>query len=435
MRISIVGTGHVGLVTAATLARIGHHVTGFDDDRVKVETLHAGRAPFFEPGLQELIDETVASGCLRFTSDPPEALRDAEVAFICVGTPGRPDGEPMLLAVERAAESVARHGGPDLVVVEKSTVPVRTAERIQSVLRRHGSDGVSVVSNPEFLREGQAVEDSLRPARILVGADDPRGHEAMRRLYAPLVAQGARYFATDVRSAEIAKHACNAFLALKVSFANALARVCELSAADVTAIAEVMGSDPRIGRDFLSAGLGYGGYCLPKDVVAFRSQAARLGYEFRLLDEVVRINEEALVSAFEKVKEALWNLEGKRIALLGLAFKPGTDDVREAPALRLARMLLQAGAEVVGHDPQANETARAEVPDLEVAGDPYAAAEGAHCLVVCTEWPEFRGLDLVRIKGVMAHPIVVDGRNIFDLEVMAQAGFTYLPTGRPGVNL
>jgi UDPglucose 6-dehydrogenase len=257
----------------------------------------------------------------------------------------------------------------------------------------------------------------------------------MRRVYAPLIDDGVPFHTTDLATAELAKHACNAFLALKISFVNALARVCEASGADVVKVADIMGSDPRIGRAFLDAGLGFGGSCFPKDLAAFRAQAARLGYDFRLLDEVVRVNDEAIESAFAKIHEVLWNLEGKRIAMLGLAFKAGTDDVRESPALRLARMLMAAGATVVGHDPWANANATAELPGLEVAEDPYDAADGAHCVVVATEWPEFAGMDLVRLKGVLTHPIVVDCRNLLAPEVMAESGLIYVPTGRPVVNL
>jgi UDPglucose 6-dehydrogenase len=435
MRIVVVGTGHVGLVTAATLAKLGHRVVGADGDDRVVDALRSGTCPFFEPGLQELVAEGLALGNLRFESDPVLAIPRSEVAFICVGTPGRPSGEPNLVAVEQVAMTIGQCAESGMVVVEKSTVPVQTAERIKVTLERTSRHRFHVVSNPEFLREGRAVEDSMRPERILVGADDPFGHDVMREVYGPLLDEGVPFYATDLPTAELAKHACNAFLALKISFANAVARVCEASGADVVKIAEIMGSDPRIGPAFLDAGLGFGGSCFPKDLAAFRAQAARLGYEFRLLDEVVRINDEAIESAFIKIREVLWNLEGKRIALLGLAFKPGTDDVRESPALRLAAMLIDAGATVVGHDPWANEPARAELAELEVADDPYAAAEGAHCLVVSTEWPEYGELDLARLKGVLTHPILVDCRNLFSPGRMADTGLTYVPTGRPGVNL
>ena len=431
LNVAVIGTGHVGLITAATLARIGHNVIGVDDNRAKIESLLQGRMPFFETGLGELVGAECASGRLRFTPDLGEAVAEADVAFICVGTPGRPSGEPNMLAVEGVATALGRNAGHDMVVVEKSTVPVQTSERIRLVLSRTSPHTFHIASNPEFLREGRAVEDSLQPERILVGANSARGHQVMRELYEPLVAAGARYFATDVNTAELAKHACNAFLALKISFANGLARVCEAAGADVVAVADVMGSDPRIGRDFLNAGLGWGGSCFPKDLAAFRAQSMRLGYPFGLLDEIVKINDEALESAFHKVKDALWNLEGKRILLLGLAFKPGTDDVREAPALRLARLLLDAGATVLGVDPEAGPAAAAEVGGLEVVDDVYAAADGADCLVLCTEWPVFAELDLVRLKGTLTVPILVDCRNLYDPVAVRDAGFTYIPTGRP----
>lgn len=433
LNVAVIGTGHVGLITAATLARVGHQVTGVDDNQEKIGALRAGTMPFFEAGLSELVEGEKARGGLGFTGNLAEAVVRADVAFICVGTPGRPTGEPNMLAVEGVATALGRAATHDMVVVEKSTVPVQTAARIRAVLARTSPHTFDVASNPEFLREGRAVEDSLRPDRILVGADSPRAHQVMRELYEPMIAGGGRYFATDVSTAELAKHACNAFLALKISFANGLARVCEASGADVVAVADIMGSDPRIGRDFLNAGLGWGGSCFPKDLAAFRAQSARLGYPFGLLDEVVRINDEALEWAYHKIKEALWNLEGKRIVLLGLAFKPGTDDVREAPALRLARMLLDGGATVLGVDPQAGPAAVAQVDRLQVLDDVYAAAEGAHCLVLCTEWPEFAELDLARLKGTLTMPILVDCRNLFDPAKIRGTGFTYLPTGRPSI--
>jgi UDPglucose 6-dehydrogenase len=434
MKLAVIGMGHVGLVTAASLASIGHEVVGVDEEPARIETLNAGRMPFFEQGLAQLVWAGQSSGRLRFTCAVADAVSNAEVAFICVGTPGRPNGESNLVAVELAATAVGRSAARPMVVVEKSTVPMQTADRIRAVLNRTARHDFDIASNPEFLREGRAVEDSLRPARILVGADSRRAHDVMVQVYAPQVAEGAPYYATDLRTAELAKHACNAFLALKVSFSNGLARVCEAAGADVVSIADIMGSDPRIGRDFLDAGLGYGGSCFPKDLAAFRAQTERLGYHFGLLEEIVRLNDEALSTAFQKVRDAVWNLEGKRILLLGLAFKPGTDDVRESPALRLARLLVGAEAHVVGYDPRASAAAKEEMPEMEVVEDPYAGAEGAHCLVVCTEWPEFKNLDLAGLKGTMTVPILVDCRNVFDPDAVAQAGFTYIPTGRPGVN-
>jgi UDPglucose 6-dehydrogenase len=435
MKVAVIGVGHVGLVTAATLAHFGHDVVGLDEDFAKIDTLQSGVAPFYEPGLQDLLDDVLGSGKLRFTKDASSAIEGADCAFICVGTPARADGEANLLAVENAAWAVARNATGDLVVIQKSTVPVSTADRLHQIFAKATPHDVLLVSSPEFLREGAAVEDSLKPDRILVGSDDPKAHALMRELYAPVLGGNCRYFEVDIHTAELAKHACNAFLALKISFANALARVCEASGADVVSVADIMGSDHRIGREFLNAGLGYGGYCFPKDLLAFKAVAGRFGYDFGLLDEVMKINRGALDATVNKIKEALWNVESKKILLLGLSFKPGTDDVRESPSLNLARALMALGADVVGHDPQANDFAVRELPGLNVVDDLYEGAEGAHCIVLCTEWSEFKDLDLVRLKGIVTLPIIVDGRNLLDEAGVVEAGFSYLPTGRPPANL
>jgi UDPglucose 6-dehydrogenase len=433
VRVGVIGTGHVGLLTAATLGAIGHDVTGVDQDEEKIEKLNRGTSPFFEPGLDELLERATRVGRLRFDVDPRVGVEDAEVVFICVGTPARESGEANLVPIERAARTIAPHLSGSAVVVEKSTVPAGTAERLQEVLAFDRPDvarDVDVVSNPEFLREGQAVGDSCRPDRILIGARSPRAFSAMRRLYSPMIESGSRLIEVDIPTAELAKHACNAFLALKISFANALAPLCELAGADVTAVADIMGSDPRIGRAFLDAGLGYGGYCFPKDLQALERLSARLGYHFPLLHEIARINERAVDSVLDKVRDVVWNLEEKRIALLGLAFKPGTDDVRFSPALALARRLLGEDAAVVGYDPAAGGNAKSELADLEIASDPYDAIAGAHCMVVCTDWDAFRSLDLRRAKDLLARPNVVDGRNLFDPAELHDLGFTYRATGR-----
>jgi UDPglucose 6-dehydrogenase len=436
MKVGVMGTGHVGLIACVSLAEIGHQVLGTDSDEEKIGLLTRGIAPFYEPGLQELLTKNTENGRLSFTSEASQAVIGADVVFICVGTPARATGEANLLAVERATREVAAHTNGGLVLAQKSTVPAGTATRVRRALQVHNPNGASrvdVVSNPEFLREGRAIEDSLDPDRILVGAESRRAFQVMRRLYRPLIDKGCVYIETDVQTAELAKHACNAFLALKISYANALARICERSGADVLAVADIMGSDPRIGRSFLDAGLGYGGFCFPKDVQAFYQLAAQLGYDFTLLREVARINEDAVEATLRKVKDGLWNLEDKTVALLGLAFKPGTDDVRFAPALALARRLLSEGARVVGYDPQAMTNAKEDVPELEVAPDAFDAATGAHCVVLCTEWPEFRTLDLDRLRSVMAYPLIVDGRNVWDPAAVNAAGFAYFPTGRPPI--
>lgn len=418
------------------MAAIGHEVVGVDSDPEKIASLEQRRSPFYEPGLQELLEQELDSGRLSFTADIAEAAPGAEAAFICVGTPPRASGEASLVAVEKAAAGAAKAATGRMVIIEKSTVPAGTSVRLKRTIARERPDmhgDIEVVSNPEFLREGRAVEDSLRPERILVGAESDWAFEVLRRIYKPLTDDGAPLIETNIETAELAKHACNAFLALKISYANALAALCEKAGADVVAVTKVMGSDSRISPAFLNAGLGYGGYCFPKDLQAFERLSHKLGYEFNLLKEVERINDQAVDTAVQKVTDALWNLEDKKIALLGLAFKPDTDDVRFAPALAVARRLLEEGADVVGWDPEAGGPAKAEVPDLKVVPDAFDALEDAHCAVVCTEWDDVRTLDLERMKEAMAYPVVVDGRNVFDPARMAELGFTYYPTGRPPV--
>jgi UDPglucose 6-dehydrogenase len=434
MRVAVMGTGHIGLVTCVTFASIGHDVVGTDIDSERITLLRKGVPPFYEPGLEESLARELATGRLHFTHRASEALEDAEVIFICVGTPARADGEANLLALELSGSEIAHHARDGAVVVEKSTVPAGTADRLSLTLRREsGGREFVVASNPEFLREGSALRDSLEPDRIVVGAGSERGFEALRRLYEPITNKGCPLIETDIPTAELAKHASNAFLALKISFTNGLARICEAAGADVTSVAEVMGSDPRIGPDFLNAGLGYGGYCFPKDVAALSRLSERLGYSFPLLSEIAHLNEEAIEATVSKVRDALWNLEGKRIALLGLSFKPGTDDVRFSPALALAGRLLDLGAHVVGCDPSAGPNAKEELPALEVVEDAYEAAAGAHCLVLATEWPEFLALDIRALRDIMVYPVIVDGRNGFDPLVLLAAGFSYYPTGRPAV--
>ncbi|HYP22325.1 MAG TPA: UDP-glucose/GDP-mannose dehydrogenase family protein [Actinomycetota bacterium] len=436
MKIGVIGTGHVGLVTCASLAKVGHEVVGVDVDAEKIAMLRDGRSWFYEPGLDEMLAELLDGGSLSFSTQSEDAVAEADVAFICVGTPPRATGEANLVAVEQSAIDVARKSTKQTVVVEKSTVPAGTAQRLRRTLKQVRSSSLpelEIASNPEFLREGKAIEDSMHPERILVGADSEWAFEKMREVYAPWVAQGYPLVETNIATAELAKHACNAFLSLKISFANALARMCERAGADVVDVVDVMGSDSRIGRAFLNAGLGYGGYCFPKDIQAFERLASGLGYDFPLLREVERINEEALDAAVEKVVDALWNLEDKRVALFGLAFKPETDDSRFAPALGVARRLLDRGADVVAYDPVVRDEAAAEVPGLRLAPDLYAAADGADCVVVCTEWQEFKDVDLAKLRSVMSRPIIVDGRNVFDPESVGAAGFAYYPMGRRAI--
>lgn len=434
LNVVVLGTGHVGLVTCLSLAHLGHRVIGSDIDAEKIALLNSGTSPFFEPGCEELLLSCRAAQTVSFTTEPDAAISKADVVFICVGTPARANGEANLLAVEKAARQVARHARVGAVVVEKSTVPAGTADRVRRTLlnlRPDIGERIEVVSNPEFLREGSALSDALHPERILVGASSDDAFAVMRRLYEPLISQGSVLIETDVATAELAKHACNAFLALKISYANALARICEKAGADVVAVTKVMGTDPRIGPSFLRAGLGYGGYCFPKDLVAFQRLAQRLDYPFPLLEEVAKINSEAVATVFRTIKEALWNLESKRVGVLGLSFKPGTDDTRFSPALALVRDLMAEGAMVIAYDPEAGANAAAEVPELVIVDDPYVAARDVDLLVVCTEWEEFSELHLPTIRESMREPIVVDGRNIFEPSAMAAEGFTYYPVGRP----
>ncbi len=435
LKVLVIGLGHVGLITAGILAFFGYEVVGLDEDEVKVSMLKAGEMPFYEPGLQALLDEVIREGRLDFTHEVSDAFRGAECAFICVGTPSREAGDKNLLAVENAAWAIARNITAEIVVIQKSAVPLRTADRLAMIFAKGTSQVVRLVVNPDFLREGSAIEDCLRPERLLVGSDDPVALAFMRRLYEPVLRGSTQYFEVDILTAELAKYACNTFLALKISFANALARICEASGADVVSVADILGSDHRIGREFLNPGLGYGGYSLSRDVPDFYALAGRLGYEFGLLNEVIKINQQAIDSTFRKITDALWNVESKRILLLGLAFKAGTDDVRDSPALKLAAILSDAGAIVFGHDPQANRATAREFPDLHIVDNPYAGAEGAHCIVICTAWPEYRDLDFERLKGIVTFPIVIDGPNLLDSNLVVEAGFSYVPTGRPPQNL
>jgi UDPglucose 6-dehydrogenase len=436
MRVTVIGAGHVGLVTAACLAQVGHDVVVDDDDPAKLELVRQGRPWFYEPGLQELLAEVTGAGRLRIAVDKAEAVRHGVVVFVCVGTPSRGDGSPNLAYVEAVAREVARNlpVGEFRLVCEKSTVPVQTGERVAQVIAREARAGADweVASNPEFLREGSAVVDTLDPDRVVVGTTSERAQAALRELYGPILERsGAPFLATDRATAELIKHASNAFLATKISFINSVARVCERSGADIELVARGMGLDPRIGVHFLKAGAGYGGSCFPKDVAAFAHRSRELGVDFGILNEVAKINHEARRAVVDKVRDALWHLDGKRIGMLGLSFKPNTDDLREAPSIDVARDLLADGAQVVAYDPVAGEHAAELVPGLEVAGKAVAVAEGAHALVVMTEWQEFHELDPADLRARMAYPILIDARNAMDAEAFAAEGFTVAGVGRP----
>jgi UDPglucose 6-dehydrogenase len=438
--ISVIGVGHVGLVTAAALASDGHHVVGMDDDGDKIAGLQDGVMPFHEPGMEELVREQVAAGRLAFAPDLDAALERAEVVFVCVGTPPLPGGGPNLGYVEAVGRNVAAGAERELVLVEKSTVPANTGLRLsQAIAREQAARGreaapIHVASNPEFLREGQAVQDTLEPDRVVYGTASPVALERLRAVYAPLVARtGCPVVETDVATAELIKHASNAFLATRISFINQVARVCEKVGADVETVAHGMGLDERIGPHFLRAGLGYGGSCFPKDVDAFIHLAAQVGERFALLEEVGRINVGMRELVLDKLRGELWHLQGKTVAVLGAAFKPGTDDLRESPALHLARQLLDEGAEVRLYDPVALPAVHreGEVPGAVLVEDVDKALDGAHAAIVATEWPEIRALEPARFAELLAYPIVVDARNALDAEAMRAAGLHYHGIGRP----
>jgi UDPglucose 6-dehydrogenase len=436
MRVTVIGAGHVGLVTAACLAHVGHDVVVEDDDLGKLELIREGRSWFYEPGLQELLGEVVRAGRLRVARDKAEAVGHGIVIFVCVGTPSRGDGSPNLAFVEVVAREVARSLPPGefRLVCEKSTVPVQTGERVAQVIAREARADADweVASNPEFLREGSAVVDTLDPDRVVVGTTSERGLAALRELYTPIIERsGAPFLATDRATAELIKHASNAFLATKISFINSVARVCERSGADVELVARGMGLDPRIGVHFLKAGAGYGGSCFPKDVAAFAHRSRELGVDFGLLNEVAKTNHEARRAVVDKVRDALWHLDGKRIGMLGLSFKPNTDDLRDAPSIDVARDLLADGAQVVAYDPVAGEQAARTVPGLQLADKAVEVADGAHAVVLMTEWSEFGDLEPDDLRARMAYPILVDARNALDAEAFVAAGFTVAGVGRP----
>lgn len=430
MKVTLVGSGYVGLVTGACFAQKGHQVVCVDNDENKIRTLRAGHVPIYEPGLEEIIRQNAKAGRLHFTASTEEGVDHAEIVFIAVPTPPQADGSVDLTYIEGVARTIAGALKKYTIVVDKSTVPVKTGEKVAETIRRYNKHQVDfdVVSNPEFLREGSAIEDLLNPDRIVVGVMSQRPVPRLRELYAPFACH--HFIVTDINSAELIKHASNSFLALKISYANALAFICEASGANVEEVVNGMGFDRRIGRHFLNAGIGYGGSCFPKDLAAFIKISEELGRDFRLLKEVQQINAEAIDRFLKKIRDGLWVLKDKTIAILGLAFKPNTDDVRSAPALQLIRRLQQEGGRVRAYDPQAMEKARRELPDVVYCQDAYEAAQGCDALVIATEWDEFRKLDLGRLKSLMGHPTVFDGRNLFDPDQMTSLGFTYKSIGR-----
>jgi len=450
MRITVVGSGYVGLVAGTCFADLGHEVIIVDNDERKLAALRNGEVPIHEKFLPELLSRHRGQKLL-FSDDLKEAVRLSSAIFVAVGTPPTDSGEADLSYVESVAREIS--GGIDSykVIVEKSTVPVYTSDWIRKIILRNGTDRelFDVASNPEFLREGTAVTDFLFPDRIVVGCDSPRAADALREIYAPLT-DGSYYqradaipqpdravipapiIVTSTKSAELIKHASNAFLAMKISFINAVASVCETVGADVNQVVHGVGTDSRIGPRFLNPGIGYGGSCFPKDIMAFRSVAHEHGYEFNLLNEVMRINEDQRHRFIRKVHTALWTLRGKRLAVLGLAFKGGTDDIRESPALAIVQALLQEGSKITAYDPAAMDRTREVLGgNVTYAASSYDAAHDADALLILTEWEEFANLDFNRLRQELKYPIVIDGRNLYDPEVMAAQGFTYYSVGRP----
>jgi UDPglucose 6-dehydrogenase len=453
--IAVVGSGYVGLVATACFAEIGHRVICVDNDEAKLRTLESGGVPIHEDYLPELLTRHRGQS-IEFTSDLRSATKEAQAIFIAVGTPQSRTGSADLSYVDAVASEIARSIDQYKVIVEKSTVPVYTNEWIRRVVERNGvaRELFDVASNPEFLREGTAVVDFLHADRIVVGADTERAGNLLKDIYAPLTSgkyyqspnavpgprnegQAPPILLTSTKAAEIIKHASNAFLATKISFINVVANICEAVGADVEEVARGMGMDSRIGPKFLRAGVGYGGSCFPKDVAAFRHVADQLGVDFALLKEVEKINEEQKRRFFQKVRSALWTFRGKKIGVLGLAFKGGTDDIRESPALDIVKQMLHEGSIVTAYDPAAAERTKELIPpsaQMQYVNDPYAAAQDADALVILNEWQEFAELDLKRLHYTLRYPIVIDGRNLYDPATMIENGFTYLSVGRPGLS-
>lgn len=449
MKISVVGSGYVGLVTGGCLAEIGHEVICTDNDKSKIDILNSGKLPIFEPGLDEVIAKNRKASRLHFEAEPAKAVSEAEVVFICVGTPPLPNGDADLSAIDNVARLIASESRASKLVVEKSTVPAQTGQQLKKALGIYGRSGghrFRVASNPEFLREGTAVEDFLHPDRIVVGVDDEESEKQLHEIYKSVLdqkfdcpvhkppcppAEPPAWMVTTINSAELIKHASNSFLALKISYANMVGDLAERLGADVDEVVRAVGRDPRIGTSFFRAGLGFGGFCLPKDLQAFVRLAERCGVDFSLLKEAERINKRRIDHFVDKMRRALWVLRGKEVAVLGLAFKPNTDDIRFAPAIDLVERLHKEGAHVRCYDPEAMEKTREGYPQFRLYSSAYEAADGADVVVIATEWPEFRKLDWTKVRDSMARPLVIDGRNLLVPGDMKALGFEYHSMGRP----
>ncbi len=434
MDISIIGSGYVGLVTGACFADVGHNVICVDNDEAKVKTLQAGRIPIYEPGLEQIIHRNVSAHRLRFSSSIREGVDNSQIVFIAVPTPPQPNGEVDLSFIEKVSREIADVLTDYRVIVDKSTVPVKTGERVAETIKRYNRRGAKfdVVSNPEFLREGCAIHDLMHPDRVVIGSQSQHAVDLMKKVYEPFMAP---ILVTDINSAELIKHAANSFLALKISYINAISAICQVSGADVEKVADGIGMDRRIGRQFLNAGIGYGGSCFPKDVAAFIHISDQLGVPFTLLKEVQRINGLQKERFLKLIRDTLWVLREKRIAVWGLTFKPDTDDVRSSVAVELVDAMLREGAHVSVYDPKGMDKARElkTVADAKFEKSPLEAVEGAEALVVATEWPEFANIDFAEVKKRMTTPIIFDGRNLLNPETMGELGFHYHSIGRGSV--
>jgi UDPglucose 6-dehydrogenase len=434
MDISIIGSGYVGLVTGACFADVGHNVICVDNDEAKIKTLQAGRIPIYEPGLEQIIYRNVSARRLRFSSSIREGVDNSQIVFIAVPTPPQPNGEVDLSFIEKVSRDIADVLDDYRVIVDKSTVPVKTGERVAETIKRYNRHGAKfdVVSNPEFLREGCAIHDLMHPDRIVIGAQSQHSVDLMKKVYEPFMAP---ILVTDINSAELIKHAANSFLALKISYVNAISAICQVSGADVEKVADGIGMDRRIGRQFLNAGIGYGGSCFPKDVAAFIHISDQLGVPFTLLKEVQRINAAQKERFLKLIRDTLWVLREKRIAVWGLTFKPDTDDVRSSVAVELVDAMLREGAHVSVYDPKGMEKARElkAVADAKFEKSALDAVNGAEALVIATEWPEFANIDFAEVKKRMTTPIVFDGRNLLNRETMGELGFHYHSIGRASV--
>ena len=431
MEIAIIGSGYVGLVTGTCFAEVGHNVICVDNDERKVKALQSGIIPIYEPGLEDLVHRNVAARRLRFTTSIEDGVDNSQVIFIAVPTPPQSDGSVDLTYIERVAREIAAVLKSYRVIVDKSTVPVKTGEKVADTIRRYNKAGAEfdVVSNPEFLREGCAVDDLMHPDRIVIGAKSDRALELMRKIYEPFMAP---VMVTDINSAELIKHAANSFLALKISYINAVSAICEASGADVQKVADGIGADKRIGRSFLSAGLGYGGSCFPKDIAAFIAISEQLGTPFNLLKEVQRINQSQRERFVKKLRDTLWLLKEKRLAVWGLTFKPDTDDVRNSIAIEMVNDLTREGAHVVAYDPKGTERVREFklCPDTVLASSALEAVRDAEALIIATEWKEFENVDFSEVRRLMHTPLIFDGRNLLDPNTMRDLGFQYHGIGR-----